>query len=263
MMDTPGSVADGQWHHVVLGVSGTAQTMYLDGNAVGSASGATVSIGAKYATIGAGFFNQFWPDQPLTSLGVAGYFKGTIGEVASFDRSLSPVDVKTIYNASAPTSVLASVVRPSGNPTVVVAYNSASGAVTQVTDTNGGVWKLAAPTISGSYQVYSGAVMAKDPADYWRLAESGTTTAINQVNGGAATYSNVTLGTAGGPFDDPARNDDDTTVASFNGTSSYVQMPNADVPNDRPELDHDVVQDGGGQYGRCAVQLPVRADRRT
>ena len=50
--------------------------------------------------------------------------------------------------------------------------------------------------------------------------------ASDEVLGGLANYSSVTLGGAG-PFSDQ-------TAASFNGTSSYLQLPSADAPGTGP-----------------------------
>src|SRR5438128_2530707 len=83
----------------------------------------------------------------------------------------------------------------------------------------GRLWHIAPATMSGSWQPHASTVLGAAPAEYYRLAETGTAQAVNQVNGSPATYSGVTLGVAGGPFDDPAVSTDDTTVASFNGTS--------------------------------------------
>ena len=113
--------------------------------------------------------------------------------------------------------------RPSGGVSARVVYDPATARVTQVTDANNGVWKIGAPVVSGSSQVYVSSVLAAGPADYWRLAESGTTRAVNQVHGGVATYNQVTQAVAGGPFED-------ATVAGFNGTTSYLELPAADIP---------------------------------
>ncbi len=58
------------------------------------------------------------------------------------------------------------------------------------------------------------------PEDYWRLGDTGTSTAVNQLKAGTATYNNVTQGVSGGPFAD-------TTVDGFNGSSSYLALPNS------------------------------------
>jgi hypothetical protein len=119
----------------------------------------------------------------------------------------------------------------------VVEYNNVTGSVKKVTDENGGVWQLTEPTVGGSYQVHSAAVLGAGPSDYWRLADNHVVQAVNevtnQVNGGQALYSGVTIGVAGGPFDGLGPSDD-TTVASFNGTSSYLLLPSADVPKTGP-----------------------------
>ena len=116
--------------------------------------------------------------------------------------------------------LLSGVVRPSGYPSAEIAYDSTTGSVAQVTDSNGGLWKISGSVYSGSSQVYAGAVLSGGPADYWRFAETGAADAVDQVHGGIARYNGVTLGTPNGPFAD-------STVAGFNGTSSSVSLPAA------------------------------------
>ncbi|MEV4760629.1 LamG-like jellyroll fold domain-containing protein [Micromonospora sp. NPDC049559] len=232
---TAAPVTDGAWHHVVLSAAGSGQSLYLDGALVGTKSGAVKMIDAASAAnsyLGGGFIGGNWPDQPhqqpTDNTGYATYFAGTIGEVGFFDRPLTAADVTNIHSAGkAAARPLTSVVRPSGNASAVVDYDPVTGAVRQVTDANGGVWKLGPPVVSGSSQVYAGAVLSGGPSDYWRLAETGTVDAINEVNGAVATYSTVTLGASGGPFED-------ATVASLDGTSSYLSLPAADVPTTSP-----------------------------
>ncbi|GAB3143529.1 hypothetical protein GCM10027290_19980 [Micromonospora sonneratiae] len=233
---TGGSVTDGQWHHVVLTAAGNKQWLYLDGTLVGTKTGAIQTINA-YSTanmyLGAGFLGGAWPDQPhytggTDNTGHAAYLRGTVSDAALFDRSLTADEVATIHGTATKVArPLTSVVRPSGNPSATIAYDSATGAVTQVTDANGGVWKLNRPTVSGSSQVYAGTVLSGGPADYWRFGETGTTDAINEVNGSTATYNGVTLGSTGGPFGD-------ATVATFDGTSSYLRLADGYVPTSGP-----------------------------
>ena len=81
-----------------------------------------------------------------------------------------------------------------------------------------GVWALAAPTVAGSSQTYRGAVLGSAPATYFRLGEAaGATAALDETRGGNGTYNAVTLGQSG-PFSDQK-------AAAFNGTSSWVQVP--------------------------------------
>ncbi|MFJ8580372.1 LamG-like jellyroll fold domain-containing protein [Micromonospora sp. NPDC093277] len=228
-----GVVNDGKWHQATLVGDKTNQTLYLDGYPEGTLNKPLVpqAYPAKYVYVGAGESNT-WPSRPTNS---KGFFPGSIAEVALFDRPLSRFEVNDLNRANSTASPISSVVRASGNRQTAVQYDGKTGQVTQVTDENGGVWKIGAGTAAGSYRVHAGVVLGANPADYWRLAESGTTEAVNEVNGGSARYNSVTLGTAGGPFDDPARNDDNTAVASFNGTSSYLKMPANDVPGVGPQ----------------------------
>ena len=219
---TSSSVADGKWHLATLSVSGNTQTLYLDGAKVGSLSGNIDVLNLSNHYIGAGFAGAGWPDEP-NSGGTAYpmYFTGDISDVAFWTRPVTAAEVAAMYSAGTHAAALATTVtRPSGKVYAQVAYNPLTAAVTSVTDSNGGTWTVAAPTVTGSSQVYASSVLGDQPAGYWRLGDTNTTDAVNQVNGGTAVYSSVTQGVTGGPFSD-------TTVDSFNGTSSYIQLPEA------------------------------------
>ncbi|MFI1175166.1 LamG-like jellyroll fold domain-containing protein [Streptomyces melanogenes] len=229
-LTTSAAVTDGKWHHVVLSAAGNSQTLFLDNAKVGSLSG-TVSIKSGTAFgknqpfnyLGTGFLGGNWPDQPHQSstskTGYATYFNGSIAGAAWYDRPLVAADVSALYNyGTHASSLLSSVTRPSGKTYAAMTYDPGTAALTQLTDENGGVWKLGAPTVTGSSQTYRGAVLGGAPATYFRLGEAaGATTAVDETRGGTGTYNSVTLG-AGGPFSDQK-------AASFNGTSSWVKVP--------------------------------------
>ncbi|HXC83156.1 MAG TPA: DNRLRE domain-containing protein, partial [Trebonia sp.] len=78
----------------------------------------------------------------------------------------------------------------------------------------------------GSGSHYLSSVLDADPRVYYQLGEaSGATSAADEVAANlgttVGTYHNVTLGTAAGPLAGPSE-----TAAAFNGTSSYVSLPN-------------------------------------
>jgi RHS repeat-associated protein len=220
VLSTPGPVTDGKWHQAVLTASGDSQTLYLDGVAVAartSTSDPVDNAGLTYDSVGAGMIDGNWPDQ--SALGpAASYFSGNIAGAGIWDRPLSAAEVAGLYQlGTTPESELSGVTRPSGSVYASVSYSPVNGSVSQVTDDNGGAWSLPAPKVAGSSQVYVSAVLGQGPADYWRLADTDTTQAINQVDGGTATFNDVTQGVSG-PFSDSAG-------TSFNGTSSYLALP--------------------------------------
>jgi RHS repeat-associated protein len=218
-----GPVNDGKWHLAVLTAAGDTQTLYVDGKQHDTKSG-TVSMlhPQDNAYTGAGFLGGAWPNEPHQSsssnTGYPSYFNGNISDVALWDRPLTSAEISAMYTAGThQASLVTKVTRPTGNVYAQVAYNGLNGAVTSVTDGNGGNWSLGAPSVTGSSQVYVSSVLGAAPADYWRLGDTGTTQAVNQVNGGTATYSSVTQGVSG-PFSD-------TTADQFNGSSSYASLP--------------------------------------
>ncbi len=87
--------------------------------------------------------------------------------------------------------------------------------MTQVTDASGGSWAVGAPAVHRVEPRVRGRGAGRAArAITGDSGDTGTTTAVNQIKAGTATYSNVTQGVSGGPFAD-------TTVDGFNGTSSY------------------------------------------
>ena len=225
---TNGAVTDGNWHHVVLAGGGNTQQLYLDGAPVGNPIAGQINLwdpsGSNHVYVGAGFLGGGWPDEPHNNgTAYATFFNGQISDVAFFDQYLSAATVGQLYGAGhANSSLLSTVTAPSGAVAAKVAYSTVTGAVSQVTDRNGGVWQVAAPTSSGSSQVYAASVLGAAPAGYWRLGETDGTLAVNQLKGAAGTYSAVTLG-ATSPFQD-------ATAAAFDGSASYVAMPATAIP---------------------------------
>ena len=221
------TVDDGKWHLAVLTCAGTTESLYVDNQAPVTVTGITVSNSIvdgqvetlNYDYAGAGFIGGNWPNESHSGgNGIAEYFNGPISDVGFWDRPLTGAEVSGLYQAgSTQAEQVSTITRPSGSVYAQVGYSTVTGAVSQLTGDTGGVWKVAAPTVSGSSQAYVSSVLGQEPADHWRLADTNTTTAVNQINSGTATYNAVNQGQPG-PFTD-------SNSDSFNGTSSYVSLP--------------------------------------
>ena len=221
-LSSASAVNNDAWHNAVLTSTGSQETLYIDGVQAASTSATVTPFVEPYTYLGAGFLGGSYPDESNAGkTPAATYFAGALSDTAVWDRPLTGSEVSTMYAAGTSAAALATTItRPSGKTFEQATYNAASSQVTGLTDSNGGTWTVNAPTVSGTSQVYTAAVKGGQPVDYWRLGDTGTTTAVNQLHGGAATYSNVTQGVSGGPFAD-------TTVDGFNGTSSYLSMPSS------------------------------------
>ncbi|MEU0937028.1 LamG-like jellyroll fold domain-containing protein [Embleya sp. NPDC005971] len=210
-----GIVTDDQWHHVVLSAAGTAQTLYLDGQVAGTLSGEVYHPAGNNTLVGAGFA-QGVPQSP----GAIGYFNGSIDDVALYERPLGATGVAEHYAARGVANQLTKVTSPSGRTHAEVTYDARTDRVTQVTDANGGAWKVAPPTYTASSAAYASAITASAPVAYYRLGEQGGTGANNAFgSAGAGTYHEVIPGRAG------AFAGGDDTAAEFNGTTSHVELP--------------------------------------
>ncbi len=213
------TVTDGQWHNAVLTGQATSQTLYLDGVAQGSLSGTINDWNQPYISLGAGVNTQGWPAMnPNDKLG---HYTGQMAEVAIYSEPLDPSVISAQYQAAKRSAgLLSKITTPGGKTQAAIVYGPTDDLVTQATDGDGGTWKLNPPTVTGSSQVYRSAVMGSAPTGYWRLADTnGAAQAANEIHTGFGTYNTVTQGVAG-PF-----GTGDVTAASFDGTSSYAEIP--------------------------------------
>jgi RHS repeat-associated protein len=220
---TSTAVDDGNWHQVVLAAGGNSQSLYLDGNLVGSLAGSVSVVGQTNDYLGGGYIGGAWPDEAnqtaANNNGEPMYFTGSLADATYTGKVMTAAQVQALYTAGTHSaSLLTTVTRASGKNYASISYDPTSATVTQLTDENGGVWHVGAPTVSGSSQVYRAAVMGSGPSAYYRLGDAaGSASANDEVKFGAATYANTTLGVAG-PFAD-------ATAASFNGSTSAVHLP--------------------------------------
>ncbi|MFC3578469.1 LamG-like jellyroll fold domain-containing protein [Streptomyces yaanensis] len=213
------TVTDGQWHNAVLTGQATSQTLYLDGVSQGSLTGTINDWEQPYISLGAGVNTQGWP--AMNANDQLGHYTGQMAEVAIYSEPLDPSVITAQYQAAKRSAGLLNKITTPGLKTQSqVVYGTTDDLVKQATDGDGGTWKLNPPTVSGSSQVYRSAVMGSAPTGYWRLADTlGAPQAANEVHTGFGTYNTVTQGVAG-PF-----GTGDVTAASFNGTSSYAEIP--------------------------------------
>ncbi|MFI8522751.1 LamG-like jellyroll fold domain-containing protein [Streptomyces sp. NPDC085481] len=221
-LTSTGVVNDDAWHHVVLSGAGTAQTLYLDGKAVGSKTGAIDHLEQRYTYVGLGWTNVPWLGIDKTDQ--LGHFNGLIDEVAVYGHTLDAGTVLEHYTAKASTSRITKVTLPSGRVDSQVVYDSDTERVTQVTDANKGTWKVSAPSFSAGSTAYADTVRASGPSEYWRLGDRrGITAASALLEGADGDYGdNVALGTYG------AFADGDDTAAGLNG-DSYIQVADASL----------------------------------
>ncbi|WP_433347649.1 DNRLRE domain-containing protein [Microtetraspora malaysiensis] len=138
-----GTVNDDAWHHVVLSGAKTTQTLYLDGQAIGSIAKQITNLGQWDARIGYGFGSSSWPGTVSSSAPFP--FAGAIDEVAVYGKPLRPEEIATRYRTRLTRHQLTKVTRPSRRVAVVNTYAADGGRLLTSTDANGGLWKLSAP----------------------------------------------------------------------------------------------------------------------
>ena len=127
-MVSSGKVNDGNWHQVALSGAGSSQTLYLDGNTVGSLSGQLANLD-PLNFVGAGLFNgNPWVNKPASGWS---YFTGSIGEVALYKFALSAGDIGAHYLAARNSQGLApmttATITDPGNKTLSINYDPLHG----------------------------------------------------------------------------------------------------------------------------------------
>ncbi|TMR97992.1 LamG-like jellyroll fold domain-containing protein [Nonomuraea basaltis] len=136
-----GAVNDGQWHHVALTVAGQDQTLYLDGQQVGTMTG-QVTAWRTYATLGNGVTDP--AKSPAVPSTVQAFpFQGQLDEVALYGKPLTAAEVQGHYatRTGAPHK-LTKTTLPSGRVWAVNTYDAKTDRIATHTDSNGGTWKI-------------------------------------------------------------------------------------------------------------------------
>ncbi|WP_425586304.1 LamG-like jellyroll fold domain-containing protein [Streptomyces sannanensis] len=210
------TVTDGAWHHAVLTTSGTTQTLYLDGAAVGSLTGTVTTRDDQYAYLGAGWGNEGW-------MGVTSgtyHLQGAMDDVAVYTHVLDAKTVAEHYAARNTAGRMTKVVLPSGRTHATVVYDNDTGRVTSNTDENGGVWRVSDEQYSAGSASYASEVASSGPVGYWRLGERYGASARSETGDAAnGSYQNsVDLGQPG------VFADGDNTSSGFGG-NAYAQIP--------------------------------------
>ncbi len=144
---SPRPVTDYQWHHVVLAGGGTSQTLYLDGEVVGTFAGQISDQGLPHGLIGTGYTSPDWIGLPRGDH----HFTGSVDEVALYRHTLTEGQVRAHYLAqSRPEThslgATVTITGPAGNTTSTT-YDVLRGwRTTASTDAEGGVTSYAYDT---------------------------------------------------------------------------------------------------------------------
>ncbi|MGW5264392.1 DNRLRE domain-containing protein [Microbispora sp. NPDC004025] len=134
------AVNDGNWHHVALSGARTSQTLYLDGQEVGSLSQQITHLGQWDARIGYGFGSSSWPGTVSSSRAFP--FAGSIDEVAVYNKPLRREQILNHYRTRQVRHQLTKITKVSGRVAAVNTYAADGGRLLTHTDANGGLWKL-------------------------------------------------------------------------------------------------------------------------
>ncbi|GAA1228228.1 hypothetical protein GCM10009676_08180 [Prauserella halophila] len=214
-ISTSDAVNDGQWHHVVLSSEPDSQTLYLDGQKVGSQDGRVRDYYGN-AYIGAGVVTTLdWPARPEHSWG---NFSGRIGEVAVYQRPLGPTTVAEHHAARAATDRLTSVTESGDVRKASISYDNATSRVTEYTDANGGTHQIGMPRVEGDGHRFGESVTRSGPDAYWRLDESSGDRAGGKPELRRASYYAKVGTRVSGPLPD-------SSARQFDGEKAKVTLP--------------------------------------
>ncbi|MFD1502320.1 RHS repeat-associated core domain-containing protein [Streptosporangium lutulentum] len=136
------AVNDGAWHHVVLSGAENTQTLFLDGQVVGTLSGEITHLDQGEARLGYGYASPSWP-ATVTTAG-AFPFTGDLDEVAVYGKPLGLAEVRTHYAARLAQPQMTTATLPSGRVRASNTFAADGGRLLTHTDHNGGTWKLGA-----------------------------------------------------------------------------------------------------------------------
>jgi hypothetical protein len=100
-ISTSFSVRDGTWHHVVMVGNVNSQSLYVDGQLIGSRSGTIQQSWWNYSFIGTGYDDTIrgFPSNSWH------YFNGLIDDVRIYNRALSASEVATLYQIGATSKI--------------------------------------------------------------------------------------------------------------------------------------------------------------
>jgi hypothetical protein len=92
-INTANSYNDGNWHHVIVTVSSTGSTLYIDGTSQASSTSMTVGNGLNgYWTMGYIILSS-WTSAPTSN-----YFSGKLDDIAVYHRVLSGTEISSSNN---------------------------------------------------------------------------------------------------------------------------------------------------------------------
>ncbi|WP_394614549.1 LamG-like jellyroll fold domain-containing protein [Lentzea sp. JNUCC 0626] len=163
---TTGTVNNDRWHHVVLSGSIGTQSLFLDGELVGTALGEIDHLTMTNNQLGAANTDG-WPGLP----GGMRYFSGAIDEVAFYEHAVGSTTAKQNFEMAKPSDQLTKITLPSGRVAATMAYDVVNDRLREYTDSNGGLWKIAAPAVTGTEQNLVRTTMVTDPGNRFHYAD--------------------------------------------------------------------------------------------
>ncbi|MGI5505356.1 polymorphic toxin-type HINT domain-containing protein [Lentzea sp. CA-135723] len=163
---TTGTVNNDQWHHVVLSGSVGTQSLFLDGELVNTALGEIDHLTMTNNQLGAANTDG-WPGLP----GGMRYFSGTIDEVSFYEHAIGTTTAKQHFGMAKPSDQLTKITLPSGRVAATMAYDVVNDRLREYTDSDGGLWKIAAPAVTGTEQNLVRTTMVTDPGNRFHYAD--------------------------------------------------------------------------------------------
>ncbi|GAA3644072.1 polymorphic toxin-type HINT domain-containing protein [Lentzea roselyniae] len=163
---TAGTVNNDLWHHVVLSGSVGTQSLFLDGELVGTTHGEIDHLTMTHNQIGAAS-SEGWPGLAAGKQ----YFSGAIDEVAFYEHAIGSTSAKQHFDMVKAADQLTKITLPSGRVAATMSYDVVNDRLREYTDRNGGLWKIAAPAVTGTEQNLVRTTMVTDPGNRFHYAD--------------------------------------------------------------------------------------------
>ena len=187
-------VNDGTWHHAVISASVDSQTLYLDGVSQGSISGTVDHLDMDFLYAGGGD-TQSWPQAGSATA----YFAGSIDDIALYHHTIGGAAAAAHYEArSGGREMITATSAQDNRPIATIGYDLAADRVSTLTDQDGALWTVAAPTADDGVRTVAlhSTELGVDSTFHYDLERAGRIVSVDR-NSGSQTWSYVEDATGG------------------------------------------------------------------
>jgi hypothetical protein len=187
IVNTPGTVNDGNWHYAAMTLATTVQSLYLDGNLVGQNTSLGENPYPAYIRMGSYKLSGGWP------LGGDGFYQGSLDEVRFSNVARSSTWIATEFNNQNSPSTFASVGGAQKGYDLALCIPPKLTVTKIVVNTNGGTKQVSDfPLFVDGNQVTSGAQNGFSAGPH-TVSETSSPGYSGTISGDCASDGSITL----------------------------------------------------------------------